>query len=142
MKFQLLSGFHVQGHPTKEDPTTCRKDADGLPAAGTGIKIDVRFGPGHDNPDKEPVLIETDKDLCKMFNSPGIPPKFRQHGKFIPDGYSLSEEVHDGLETMTVADLKDLAEMEEVNLKNATKKDAILTILRAYGIKAPENAGV
>lgn len=141
MKFKLLAGFHVQSHPTKEVEGTQRKDGNGNPLPGTGIKADVRFGPGHNDPSREPVIVDSEIDLCQKLNTPGIPPKFERFGTFIPDGMSLVESVKDGLEEMTVKQLNELAEAYEIDLKGNTKKDAVLTILRAYGV-TPEPVGV
>lgn len=133
MKFRLLQGFHVEGHPTREVGGTQRKDGNGEPIPGTGIKDDIRYKPGD--------VIETDKDLEHMFNQEGMPKKFERVGTFIPDGYQLSDSPKDGLDAMTLKELNSLAEAYEIDLKGNTKKDAVVTILRAYGVTS-ETVGV
>lgn len=82
-------------------------------------------------------MVESSLDLCKLFNSPGSTrfqraPSSAQvtvQGKPL-DGSAVRAQV-ENLEQMTVAELREYAANNEVELGNATKKDEIVETIRA-----------
>jgi hypothetical protein len=96
-------------------------------------------------------IVKTDADLCRMFNSKGArkflrldddtparltPPKIAKKPEEDPDELAKlkldieeSEDIYAGL---TVAELRTLAEDEEIDLEGVVKKDDILKIMYAH----------
>ena len=77
-------------------------------------------------------IIETTKDLCAMFNSPGSI-KFEplEGGSVLGNPTSVKEpEVDDEFSTATVEELRKIAQDLDVDLRGATKKVDIIAILR------------
>lgn len=123
MKFKLLAGFHIAADKSKPKISY-------MPNVPEEQKIypDRRY--------KQGDVIETDEDLGALFNQPGTPPKFeRVDGYGAPEGWGPIDKPKDGLDELTVKALKELAEAYEVDLKGATTKDSIVSILRGYEIK-------
>lgn len=77
--------------------------------------------------DGNPDLIYTDNDLSKH-NTPGVAKKFTSADDFEP-----TEEIQDdddGLDELTVDELKTHAKEEEIDLSGLTKKDEIIAKIR------------
>lgn len=78
--------------------------------------------------------ITTDKDLLK-FNKPGIAPKFELLSIGREDAEETGEAApslaNDALEDLTVAQLRHIAEEEEIDLGGAARKDEIIARIRA-----------
>ena len=120
MKFKLLAGAHICADTTKPKISY-------LPNIPEDQKVypDKRYRQGD--------IIETDQDLCAMFNQDGVPPKFERVDQYAQAGMVAAPK--DGLDDLTVKALKELAEAYEIDLKGASVKDQIVAILRGYGIK-------
>lgn len=131
MKFALLHGHHCEPHPTEKVSYS---------PGNAPIAADIRYEQSRDA--ENPTIIETERDLCALFNQPGTPPKFRRMDDYVPDGYELrkKDEVDDDLESLSVKDLVEYAQSEEIDLKGRKTKAEIIKIIRAYGLTAP--AGV
>lgn len=105
VKYLLKSGMHVTGR-------------------GAGRRV---YNPGD--------VIETDTDLTR-FNVPNAPPKFEVvHGDAVAaaakKGFETVGVPADGLDAMTVADLRAMAAEEEIDLGGAATKAAIVAAIRA-----------
>jgi len=73
-------------------------------------------------------IIESDEDLVKRFNRANSV-KF----EVVPDS---NGGVSDGLDDMTVEELRQLAEAEEIDLGDAVRKPRIIRILREAQLPA------
>ena len=71
LRFRLLSGKHIQAHPTKITKTAYGE-----------VASDQYFSPGD--------VFETDQPLDKMFNGVGCPPKFER----IHDGQQTIDQAN------------------------------------------------
>ena len=70
-------------------------------------------------------IIESDRDLCGLFNSPGFPKKFEEVGA--NDTPQISGEVNQKLlQRMTIVQLREHAEAEEIDLGDAKSKVEII----------------
>lgn len=125
MKFKLLAGSHICADKSKPKISF-------LP----NIPEDQKIYP--DRRYKQGDVIETDEDLVAIFCPPGAPPKFERVDQYAQSGMVVAPK--DGLEDLTVKQLVELSEAYEVDLKGNTKKDAVVGILRGYGI-TPETVG-
>lgn len=83
-----------------------------------GHKAFVATEPGNN-------VVESDVDLVKKFGAD----KF-QRLEDVPQNLLPNGE-NDGLDEMTVAKLRQFASDQQIDLGNATKKDEIISILRA-----------
>jgi len=104
--FELLSGVHSEG-----------LDANGGPRI---------YEPGD--------VIQTTRDLG-LLNYPGMNPRYKEVEEPIvepslPREKTAKANPSGGWEAMTVAELRSLAAEEEIDLKDATKKNEIISLIR------------
>ncbi len=131
MKFRVLEGKHQ-----------VFTDIDGV------IKVDIYNGETPDRPGKPSrpgEVLETDIDLAEKFNHPPKSLKFER----VPDDTPTKEEMEalkdkekveqtpqeeddDAFSEMTVAELKEVALQDGVDLEGVTKKEDILKALRLH----------
>lgn len=116
MRFQLLSGHHNQGEVDEQ-----------------GVAIIYQGGiPGQYDGD----ILESKTDLAARFNVKGFAPKFRRVPSLTPlqrygvDGAGSKDDPTDGLDALTVAELREFAAQEEVELGQATSKADIIEVIR------------
>lgn len=114
MKFRLLRGTHVQRVPS-DNPSS---DA----PSKTYEKNDI---------------FESHIDLCERFNGPRhLDPKFER----LLDDTDMSQEqevqsgMNDGLDGMTVVDLRKLAEDEEIEVHPTAKKSELIEAIRSAAV--------
>lgn len=111
--------------------------------AGLHIEDDVTY----DASDAKANIIDTDLDLGKAFNSPGSKKfelvrgidaeEIRQRGLVNPSDLTPGV-IDDGLEAMTLEELKAMAVEEEIPLSGAKSRSAIIRKIRAeFAISPP-----
>lgn len=122
-RFQVLRGRHVEGHcyqdpETGEQHLVSQEEYEKEPKRYTPAQF-YKGGPFGD-------IVETDKNLLR-FNQPGST-KF----KLLAPGERPEPEINDGLEEMTIQQLREYAEDLEIEIpQTTTKKSDIVTIIRA-----------
>jgi len=115
MRFRLLRGIHV--------------DADAAPVSVVEVKGVERPPLGHESwsdPEKENIfypgdIFDTRKDL-EHLNHPAA---------------MRFERVRDSLESLTLSELRHLAEERGISLGTSRKKEEVLSTLRAEGVEDP-----
>lgn len=116
MAFKLLRGYHRDwshkiDRDTRQRTTTKRM-----------------FKPGE--------VVESEKDLAKLFNRPGsvkferLPDPPQAQISQSQETVAVQRKPDVDLEAMTVRDLRELAEQEEIDLSGATTKEQIVKALR------------
>lgn len=144
--YRLLAGIHIQDEFTKDADGKLiqARDADDKPVTERGKPV-YEKAPMTYRADSNNV-VESHKDLITI-----LPNKFQLIG---PSKRKMSDEEvkawgikddpkktavktqddepeDDGLEKMTVADLHELVERDEIDIGNATRKDDIIKAIRA-----------
>lgn len=132
-EYELLIGTHIEAGPPEIGP-------DGNP---TGRTTDVVYqalitkGPDGKPKAPEPVVFESYSDILS-FNTPGIPPKFRERVKPQVEIREVVKVVStqpkidfSPLANMSLEELKSFAADEEIDLGTAKTKDEVLRVIRA-----------
>jgi len=127
-RFQVLVGRHVHGYvridPDTGDHTAVTKEEKEENPAGVKPAAYYKDGPLGD-------IVETDRNLLR-FNKPGST-KF----KMLAPGESPVAEVDDGLEEMTVPDLREYAkDLELLIPPDVTRKGDIIQEIRSAMARA------
>ena len=114
-KFQVLRGIHAQRDGPKDEAGR-RKVTTYLAAT---------------NPDGSPAgdIVESDADLAKNHNKAGRP-KFARIPEVVPIN-SVVGPKNDDLSTKTLAELRALAEEQQIDLGEATLKADVLETIRS-----------
>ena len=147
--FKLLRGRHSQMEPAPLGPDgKPQLDKEGKPlkiqryyAAEVFDKQGNRIWGKNDDPTmfaEPPNIVGSDLELDKLFNGNGPEIKFqriREEGGSRPAVVSTNAPpttlMSDGLDSMTVKQLQELAAGEEINLGGETRKGAIIEKIRA-----------
>lgn len=111
-KFRLLAGGHEQ--TSVKDPN---------------VTEHFSVVAGH-----QPPIIEADRDLCKIFNAPGLPPKFEYVDEQQPAKQRTVLVDLNSLSGKPVQALIEFAADNEIDLEGKTdKKDILAAIKTALG---------
>lgn len=107
MRFEIIAGRHYVGPIQSSDN------------GGMDYRTPQSIDDGHSH------IVESDTDLVEEFG----------RNKFVrlPDE---SLPIDDGLEKMTIVELKEWAASEEIDLGGLTKKSAILAVIRDAAVPA------
>lgn len=147
MKFKLVRGGHVQNE-IRDGKEVLVKDKD-----GNDVPREARYYPGD--------CFEANQDLCERFNIEGTPDRFkllpesfkikykeepvkdsdaphvtktvdeRATRKANESAETEDEEPYDEMDSLTVAELHDLADENGVEYKKSDKRNDLITKIRA-----------
>jgi len=137
MKFRVLKGCHSEGHHA--DKSACIYYADG---SGDGCIVDsasdlsklnhpgaVKFERVFDETAEESIRRQVANSTGQK--SPAIPNQDTPVAQAAREGFSHGDTTTQTLETMTLPELKKMAEEEEIDLGTATRKDQIIQIIKS-----------
>lgn len=130
MRFQILVGTHAEDGGWTEEVNE------------DGVKVKKQLPAKVYKANTNDDIIETERDLCKLFNAgPGFEKFRRVDSGQLPYRAPVVEPVvptpnvtpqlpSDTLESMTVAELKAMAAEEEIDLSGITHKADIINAIR------------
>lgn len=123
--YRLLAGIHIQKEPVTDDKGNPIKDENGK------VQLEeVRYDANDNN------VVESEKDLVKVLGRDKFQlmdsgkRRSKKKGTVEEPVESSLKPANDGLDELTVAELRDLADAEEVELDGAHLKADILAKIR------------